>query len=104
MVDVARQFGIEMNSSRSTAVTEKMLHESDVIFVMEKNHYDKLVAMDAGVADKVYLLGAHQRSAGVAVEIEDPYGRSRESYVNCYKRIANAVDHIKTMIAVKRVD
>jgi protein-tyrosine-phosphatase len=104
MVDVAWQFGIDMNSSRSTCVTEKMLHESDVIFVMEKNHYDKLVAMDASVANKVYLLGAHQRSAGIAVEIEDPYGRSREIYVNCYKRIANAVDHIKTMIAVKRVD
>jgi protein-tyrosine phosphatase len=101
MVDVARQFGIDMNSIRSTCVTERLLHESDIIFVMEKTHYDRLVAMHASVADKVYLLGAYQRSADTAVEIEDPYGRSRQSYVVCYERIADAMDRIKAVIAVK---
>ncbi len=47
MVDVARQFDIDMNNIRSTCVTERMLHESDIIFVMEKSHYDRLVTMDA---------------------------------------------------------
>ena len=41
MVDVARQFGIDMNGIRSTCVTQRMLHESDIIFVMEKSHYDQ---------------------------------------------------------------
>jgi protein-tyrosine-phosphatase len=100
MVDVARQFDIDMTSIRSTYVTEQMLHESDVIFVMEKCHYDRLLNMDASLANKVYLLGAHQRSAGCAVEIEDPYGHSRESYVVCYKRIADAIHRIKELIAV----
>ncbi len=104
MVDVARQFGIDMNGIRSSCVTQRILHESDIIFVMEKSHYDRLIAMDAGVADKVYLLGAHQRSTTCPVEIEDPYGRSRESYVACYKRIADAMDSIKAVIAVKNGD
>jgi protein-tyrosine-phosphatase/predicted ATP-grasp superfamily ATP-dependent carboligase len=104
MVDVARQFGFDMNTSRSACITQRLLGESDIIFVMEKNHYDRLIAMDASVADKVYLLGAHPGSAGLPVEIEDPYGRSRASYLLCYKRIAEAVDQIKTVIAAKGSD
>jgi protein-tyrosine-phosphatase/predicted ATP-grasp superfamily ATP-dependent carboligase len=104
MVDVARRFGIDMNGIRSTCVTERMLHENDIIFVMEKSHYDRLLTIDASVADKVYLLGAHQRGPACPVEIEDPYGHSRENYVVCYERIADAVDVIKTVIAVESGD
>ena len=78
-----------------------MLHDNDIIFVMEKSHYDRLLTMDASVADKVYLLGAHQRGPACPVEIEDPYGHSRENYVVCYERIADAVDFIKAVIAVE---
>lgn len=104
MVDVARQFGIDMSNIRSASVTQRLLHESDIIFVMEKNHYDRLVTMDASVAHKVYLLGAHERRADCTVEIEDPYGHPRESYLVCYERIAEAVDCIKAVIAVESGD
>jgi protein-tyrosine-phosphatase len=104
MVDVARQFDVDMNSIRSTCVTERLLHESDIIFVMEKSHYDRLVTMDASVADKVYLLGAHRRSTNGPAEIGDPYGRSRESYVVCYERVAAAMNHIKAAIGVTNSD
>ncbi len=104
MVDVARQFDLEMNNIRSTCITARLLHESDIIFVMEKSHYDRVVAIDPAVADKVYLLGAHAGSAGLPVEIEDPYGLPRANYLACYQRIADAVDHIKAVISTKRSD
>jgi len=99
MADVARQFGFEMTNLRSTLVTQQLLRDSDIIFVMEKRHYDSLMSMEIGVAEKVYLLGAHTGSG--SVEIEDPYGRSRAQYLICYERIAEAVDSIKEIIAVK---
>jgi protein-tyrosine-phosphatase len=102
MIDVAGEFGIDLNGIRSNRVTERMLHENDIIFVMEKSHYDRLVAIDAGVADKVYLLGAHQRGPDDPAEIADPYGHPRENYLACYERIANAVDVIKVVIEAKR--
>ena len=99
MIEVARQSAVDMTAIRSTCLTEEQLHDSDIIFVMEKAHYDRLVAVDPSVAEKVYLLGAHRNSAGWPVEIADPYGQSRANYQACYERIAEAVDNIKALIA-----
>ena len=104
MVDVAAQFGVEMDAIRSTSVTEQMLRNSDIIFVMEKAHYDRLLSVDTRIADKVYLLGAHPRNASWPAEIADPYGRSRAHYRDCYDRIAEAVDTIKAAIAERSGD
>jgi protein-tyrosine-phosphatase len=104
MVDVAGRFGVDMSAMRSTTVTEQLLRDSDIIFVMEKSHYDRLIAVDAALGKRVYLLGAHPNSAGWPVEIADPYGRARGSYIACYERIAEAVDTIKAVIAEKSGD
>ena len=104
MSEVAAQFGVDMSAMRSTSVTEQMLHDSDIIFVMEKSHYDRLVSVDPQLADKVYLLGAHPNRTGWQVEIADPYGRARGSYVVCFRQIAEAVDAIKAVIAERTGD
>lgn len=104
MVDVAGQFGVDMGTIRSTCVSEQQLQDSDIIFVMEKAHYDRLHALDASIAEKVYLLGAHRNSAGWAAEIADPYGRTRSNYLHCYDRIAEAADNIKAVIAQQSSD
>jgi len=101
MIDVAGQFGVDMNALRSNCVTQKMLDGSDIIFVMEKAHYDRLIGLDAAIASKVFLLGAHNSGAGWPAEIADPYGRAKSSYMACYERIAEAVDNIKAFIAVR---
>jgi protein-tyrosine-phosphatase/biotin carboxylase len=104
MVEVAGTFGLQMQDLRSTCVTPQMLHESDIIFVMEKSHYDRLLELDAGMSGKVYLLGAHTNDSGWPVEIEDPYGRPRNYYCACYDRIAEAVDNLKALIAIRSSD
>jgi len=104
MVDVAAQFGVDMRAMRSICVTTQLLRDSDIIFVMEKSHYDRLRAMDASIADKVYLLGAHANVAFWPAEIADPYGRARSEYLASYERIAEAVDNIKSVIATRTND
>jgi predicted ATP-grasp superfamily ATP-dependent carboligase/protein-tyrosine-phosphatase len=101
MLEVAGQFGLQLSWIRSTLVTQQQLRDTDIIFVMEKSHYDCLVDMDASVAGKVYLLGACQSRNAWTAEIADPYGKAREHYVACYERIAEAVDSIKAVIALK---
>jgi protein-tyrosine-phosphatase/predicted ATP-grasp superfamily ATP-dependent carboligase len=104
MVDVAAQFGLRLDRLRSVRVTQQLLQDSDIIFVMEKNHYDRLLSMDEGLARKIFLLGANQSSRGCPAEIADPYGRAREYYFVCYERIAEAMDSIKEVIAVRSSD
>mgnify|MGYP005845912823 CR=1 FL=1 len=100
MVDIAAGFGLDLRSTRSSTVTSGVLCDSDIIFVMEKSHYDRVVAMEPGVADKTFLLGAHPRSSGSA-EIADPFGQPGQAYEACYERIAEAIDSIKAQIAMR---
>jgi len=104
MVDVAAEFGLRMDALRSTRVTRQLLRDSEIIFVMEKSHYDRVRAMEPGIAGRVYLLGANPSRQGFPPEIADPYGRAREYYVACYERIAEAMDGIKAVIAERSSD
>jgi protein-tyrosine-phosphatase/predicted ATP-grasp superfamily ATP-dependent carboligase len=104
MVEVARHFGTEMGHVQSACVTPQLIRQSDIIFVMEKSHYDRVLAMDGSVASRMFLLGAHSATAGRSVEIADPYGRARELYVACHVRIAEAIDNLKAVIALRASD
>lgn len=88
MVRVAANHGCDLSRSRSAQVSNETLRGSDIIFVMEKTHYDRLAAMDAGSAGRVFLLGAHD---GGPVNIADPYNRPAESYQLCFTQVQRAV-------------
>jgi protein-tyrosine-phosphatase/predicted ATP-grasp superfamily ATP-dependent carboligase len=103
MVEIAAGSGVDLEASRSRLVSRAMLDDSDIIFVMEKTHYDRLLSMDPGLVDKVFLLGAHPAETVYGAEIDDPFGMSREAYLACYERITQAIDHIKGVIALRNI-
>jgi len=101
MTEIALDFGVDMGSQRSTTVDAALLQSSDVVFVMEKKHHDRVLAIAPTLAGRVYLLGAHPTDTATPAEIDDPFGMPREAYLRCYQRIAEAIDHIKAVIAVR---
>ena len=104
MVEIAASNGLDMTWLRSVTVSDALLRKSDVIFVMEKAHHDKLLAMRPDVAGRVFLLGAYPSRQSRSAEISDPYGHSRAAYTECYERIAESADHIKAMLAMRLED
>jgi protein-tyrosine-phosphatase/predicted ATP-grasp superfamily ATP-dependent carboligase len=92
MSEIALAHGLDMALHRSSSISEQMLRTSDIIFVMEKTHRDRLLELAPACAGRIFLLGAepHSRAAGGA-EIHDPYNRSREQYAQCFERIRLAV-------------
>ncbi len=104
MVEIAADHGVDMSALRSTAVTEEQLRRSDIIFVMEKRHFDRIVEMRPDVANKTFLLGAYPGAEAGPAEIEDPYGRSRAAYLRCFEHISGAIDHVKSLLAVRSAD
>lgn len=104
MTDVAQQAGVDLSAQRSNTVSEENLRNSDVIFVMEKSHYDRVLALRPEAGGQVYLLGAHKGSTQGNAEIGDPYGQSRAAYTRCFDRIATGVDHIKAILAARAGD
>lgn len=104
MIDVARQHHMNLTSSRSIEITPEMIQQSDIIFAMEKVHIDALTALDPSCADRTWLLGAHGGKTKYGAEISDPYGRSKDTYELCYRRIAEAIDNIKGVLAFRRAE
>lgn len=91
--------GLSVEAFSSTVLTPGMLADSDLVFVMEQRHFDQVVALDPRAAERTFLLGAHENTEGWPAEIPDPYGSSRDQYMACYRRIAGAVDRIKSLMA-----
>ncbi|MCB1843973.1 MAG: ATP-grasp domain-containing protein [Halioglobus sp.] len=104
MIRIAAEAGVDMRELRSSVVSAELLQSSDIIFVMEKQHYDRLVHQSPGVAGRVFLLGAHQGSREQSAEIDDPFGLAPDDYHACYVRIAEAIDHIKAIVAVRSAE
>ena len=99
MQTIAAEHGFDLSESRSKCISSEMLETSDIIFVMEKRHYDDLVADWPDVADKVFLLGPGCQDAGKgAAEIPDPYNRSEQTYRACFAQIHQAVARLNEMI------
>lgn len=92
MVQVAAAQGVDLTRSRSRLVGDQLLAESDIIFVMERNHRDQLVAFNPKVASKTFSLGAcltgPQRPHA---DIADPYNKSETVYRACFDDIQRAV-------------
>lgn len=104
MVQVAAANGADLTQSRSRMVDKQMLTESDIIFVMEREHRNRLVALDPTVASKTFSLGACltglQRPHA---EIADPYNKSETVYRACFDDVQRAVARIAEELNVHHV-
>lgn len=95
MVQVAAVHGVDLTHNRSRRVDDELLTYSDIIFVMEKCHYDELLALDPRVADKTFLLGASGAGAApLNAAIPDPYNKPEAVYSACFDEIQRAVTRI----------
>lgn len=92
MASIASEQGIDLSVGRSRCVTDTLIKDSDVIFVMEKRHYDALCAREPSASSKTYLLGpALQNREASEVEIPDPYNQGEDVYRACFNKIHGAV-------------
>ena len=98
MADVASMAGIDMSGFRSTAVDEELLASSDIIFVMERSHYEHVRRISPASLSRTFLLGAHSESDRLSPVIEDPYGMSRGDYQRCFERVVIATDHVRRIV------
>jgi len=92
MQQVAAESGFDLSLCRSTCITDALINESDIIFVMEKKHYDDLLSNQPQAAGKTFLLGPGSRESGQgASEISDPYNHGEDIYRACFVQIHQAI-------------
>ena len=76
--------GIDITTHRNKGLSEELIKDSDVIFVMERMHIQRIINLWPKVENKCMLLAASN-------EIPDPIGQSQEVFNNCAQLIEKAV-------------
>ena len=82
-IKVCAAKGIDIKDHVSKALTEQMIAESDVIYVMTRSHYKQVLEMVPQASEKCFLLAEE--------DIYDPIGQGLQVYKQCGEIIEKAV-------------
>lgn len=89
----AAEFGLSLLSHRSRLLTQAIVAEADVIFIMDRRNEATLIGRFPEAKKKLVPLGYFlPRSARRSIFIPDPYGGTIDDVKDCYRTIAIAID------------
>lgn len=93
---VLREHGVDGAGHSARQLTLAMLHDADLVLVMEKFHLAAIARMAPEASGKAFLLGKWQDDT----RIPDPYGQQRPAFDRAYELIERSVDtwlpHLKS--------
>jgi protein-tyrosine-phosphatase len=76
--DLMTTWGMDLTNHSSRVVNREILSEADLILTMEGGHKEALRAEFVDLANRVYMLS---EMVGYPAEIRDPYGGTKEEYL-----------------------
>ena len=76
--------GLDISGHKSTGLNKRLIEDSDIIYVMSRQHLRDVCGLAAETANKCMLLADK-------VEIPDPIGQDRKTYLDCFTQIENGV-------------
>lgn len=97
-IQVARSFGVELESHRSQAISLELVEANDMIIAMEAWQYAELQSSYGHHQGKLFLLplldsnGPGKEQGYAAFNIQDPYGGPPGAYEKCFERISQCVE------------
>lgn len=80
--------GIPAHKHRSRQVDVQMLHQSDLILLMEHKQMQSVLKLAPEVRGKTFLIGKWQQD----LEIADPYRRPKLAFEQTYEQLSRCVD------------
>jgi len=95
-IEAGKKFDVDLSNHRSLKVTQSMIEDSDIIFIMDLDNYLKF-KQNYKDLNHVFLLKTFNQS-NKSVEIKDPYGGKKQDYMNTYKEITIAIDNFLTEV------
>jgi protein-tyrosine phosphatase len=87
---------IDVTSHRAIQLTDRHVHEADLVLVMETFHRDQILKRVPAARGKTFLLGHWQD-----IEIHDPYKRSKYTYADTMRSIDSNLTTWIDKIALK---
>ncbi len=92
MIEVAEKLGITLGDWHSHRLNKDMMEHSDIIFVMERQHYQRIANSYPAALPRTFLLDPRG-------DIDDPYGKSPEIYADCAQKVSACIERIALLLA-----
>ena len=90
-IEAARHFQIELNTARSTIVSEATMKEHDIVFVFDIHDRATMTKEFKRYKSKIIFIGLFGKCSSVEI-VQDPYGQDVEKFIQCYDSIARLLD------------
>ena len=101
-VEVAKEFGISLDTHRTQQLSHELVQSADVIFVMDYLNEATLLASYPDVRRKVFLLGAcPTRVASRSMEISDPHEGTEADIRQCYQTLERCISSLVKELALR---
>src|SRR5579885_335754 len=97
-IRIAPEFGVSLDRHAAAPLTEDLVREADVIFVMDGLNEARLLERFPAVRGKVRLLGAFAPQAMGDCEIPDPYEGREQDVRDCYRILERCVAAVAAQI------
>ena len=94
-IDVMAKEGIDISGHLSQRLTPEMVHQADLILVMEYWHKEQVLRLSASAKSKVFLLKEYAGiGQGADLEIPDPIAKPLEVYDACLRTIRESIEKV----------
>ena len=88
--------GLDIANHRARQLTPEILHEADLVLVMESGHKKAIEVDDATARGKVFRLGEWQNR-----DIQDPFQKPKTEFVKVLRLIDSCVDEWVEKLATR---
>lgn len=93
-IAVAQADGVDIRAHRARRVTPVVVRESDLVIVMERGHVGSVQSLGADPS-RVHVISEWPEPGEPSLPVSDPFGASRESYEECWRRIRR---HVRRLV------
>lgn len=92
--EVMKQFDVSLEKHRATNISETCIEEFDYIFALTENHKQVILSIYPKLLGNVFTLKEFADPNTNYLDIDDPWGYSRDIYQSCAEEIVENVDKV----------
>jgi len=88
------QIGLSADNHRAKNITIEMVKNANLILTMQKHHRDFLIKFCPDIGVKTFTLKEFAYDNAVDIDVQDPYGRNLDTYINTREEIKDALKNV----------
>lgn len=93
-VEAALEYNVVLSNHFSKKITLQSVLDADVVICMHYNHFKEVQKRFPSCKSKIYLLKAFNGKINLNINVNDPFGKSTDVFLSCFKEISYCIDNL----------